>query len=112
MRSIETSKLIIAAIIVYLMGERCVTMAQRPSEKVTLKQVLKLVDKLSPEEVLELQRKLNDRTWGKRFEQLCEKIEANRLAKGLPKLTDEEIIAEVKAVRNEMKAERGHQGSH
>lgn len=78
----------------------------QPKKKVSLNQVLKLVDQLTPDELLELQRKVNDKTWGQRFRQLADEIERDRVAKGLPCLTDEEIMAEVKAVREEMKAER------
>ncbi len=81
-------------------------------KKISIDKILKLVDQLPPAELLELQRKLDDKTWGKQFHQLCDEIEAVRIAKGLPGLTEEEIMAEVKAVREEMKAERAHQSSN
>lgn len=80
-----------------------------PEEKVTLDQVLKLVDKLTPEEQEQLRDDLSNRSWGKRFQQLCDRVEATRMAKGLSRLTEEEIMAEVKAVRDEMKARRANQ---
>lgn len=88
-------------------------MAQpQPDERVTLAQILKLVDELSPEEQEELRKNLSDRSWGQRFKQLCDKVEANRIAKGLPRLTEEEIMQEVKSVRDGMKAERADQSGH
>ncbi|MEZ4536971.1 MAG: hypothetical protein R3D26_18540 [Cyanobacteriota/Melainabacteria group bacterium] len=85
-------------------------MAQpQPEERITLDQVLKLVDKLSPEEQEQLRKKLSNKTWGQQFRQLAEDIERDRIAKGLPRLSEEEIMAEVKAVREEMKAERVRQ---
>lgn len=85
-------------------------MAQpQPEERITLDQVLKLVDKLSPEEQEQLRKSLSDKY--KRFQQLCDKVEANRIAKGLPRLTEDEIVAEVRAIREEMKAERADQSS-
>lgn len=83
-------------------------MAQ-PKKKVSLNQVLKLVAQLTPEELLELQRTVNNKTWGQRFHQLADEIERDRVVKGLSRLSDEEIMTEVKAVREEMKAERVQQ---
>lgn len=88
-------------------------MAQRkPEEKMTLDQVLKLVDQLSTDEQEQVRKKLSNRSWGQRFQHLCDKVEATRVAKGLPRLSEEEIMAEVKAVREEMKAERAHQSGN
>jgi hypothetical protein len=81
-------------------------MAQPKPERISLEQILRLVDQLQPDEQEELRRNLNNKDWGKHFHQLCDEIEATRLAKGLPRLTDEEIMTEVKAVREEMQAER------
>lgn len=88
-------------------------MAQRnPEDKVTVAQILKLVDKLSSDEQEQIRKKLSTRSWGQRFQQLCDKVEATRLAKNLPHLSEEEIMAEVKVVREEMKAERANQSSN
>jgi hypothetical protein len=77
-------------------------------EKISVDKILRLVDQLTPAELLELQRTLDDKTWGQQFHQLCDEIEATRIAKGLPRITEEEIAAEVKAVREEKKIERAH----
>jgi Tfp pilus assembly pilus retraction ATPase PilT len=88
-------------------------MAQRkPDDKVTVDQVLKLVDQLSTDEQEQVRKKLSNRSWGPRFQQLCDKVEVTRVAKGLPRLTEEEIMAEVKAVRDELKAERADQSGN
>jgi hypothetical protein len=70
-------------------------MAQRkPEDKTTLNQVLKLVDQLSPEEREQLSQKLDGRSWGDRWRQLEQEIEQNRIAKGLPPISEEEVYAE------------------
>ena len=76
---------------------------QKPDEYVTLDQVLKLVDQLSPELRGELRRKL-DESWGERWDKLVSRIRTR--CKDLPTLTDEEIMAEVKAVR-EARSKKG-----
>lgn len=86
-------------------------MAQPQPEKVPLDQMLKLVDQLSPEEQEELRRQLNSKTWGERWDELSNTIRARFIANGTPIPTDEEIMADVKAVRNERK-ERLAQGSN
>ena len=86
-------------------------MAQPQPEKVPLDQMLKLVDQLSPEEQEELRRELNSKTWGERWDELSNTIRARFIADGTPIPTDEEIMADVKAVRNERK-ERLAQGSN
>jgi transcriptional regulator of heat shock response len=87
-------------------------MAQRkPDAKDTMTQVLKLVAQLSPEELEELRRQLNSRTWGERWDELSNTIRARFIANGIQIPTDEEIMADVKAVRNERK-ERLAQGSN
>jgi hypothetical protein len=77
-------------------------MAQRiPEDNSALNQVLRLVEELSPEQREELRLKLNCKSWGERWETLSERIKARFQADGLPVPTDEEIVADVKAVRNE-----------
>ncbi len=88
-------------------------MAQRrPDDKVSLDQVLRLVDQLSSDEQEKVRKKLSGRSWGQRFQQLCNTVEAVRVARGLPRLSEEEIMAEVKGVRDEMKAERANQSGN
>lgn len=77
-------------------------MAQRkPEEKITLDQVLKLVERLSPEEQGRLRHKL-DESWSAEWKALLKEVEQQN--KESPSLSEEEIMAEVKAVRKEMKA--------
>lgn len=76
---------------------------QKPEEKVTLTQVLRLVDQLSPEDQAELRRKL-DQSWSEQWDQLASRIQER--CKDMPPLTDEEIMAEVKIVREQRKAKR------
>lgn len=84
-------------------------MAQRKQEKhATLDQVLQLVEKLSPEDKGELRRKL-DESWGEHWDKLTTRIQER--CKDMPPLTDEEIMAEVKAIREERKVKRA-EGSH
>ncbi len=76
-----------------------------------VEQVLELVYKLSKDDQEKLRKNLSNRSWGKRFQELCDRIEARRIAKGLPKISNQEIMAEVKAEREEMRARRA-QSSH
>ena len=69
-------------------------------------QYLNRVDKLSPSQLEQLRLKVNSKSWGFSFQKLCEEIEVNRIAKGLPLLSDEEINAEVAAARKELKDQR------
>jgi uncharacterized coiled-coil DUF342 family protein len=80
-------------------------------EKTTVDQILKLVQTLSPEERGELQRRLDASTWGDQWDQLSSKIQARFAAANEPIPTEEEVMAEVKAVREERKARRA-QGSN
>ena len=80
-------------------------MAQRqPEEQITLEQVLTLVDKLPPTEQEKLRKNLSNRTWGQRWRQLVKDVEED--SKGLPALSEEEIVAEMKAIKDEVRAER------
>ena len=82
-------------------------MAQRkPEEKVTVDQVLKLVDQLSAEEQGKLRHKL-DESWSAEWRALLKEVDEQN--KGTEPLPEEEIVAEMKAVREEMKAERARQ---
>jgi hypothetical protein len=77
---------------------------RKPEEQRPLNQVLKLVDQLTPDELAQVRQKLDAKSWGQEWRQLVKDVEGDN--KGLPPLSDEEIMAEVKAVREEMKAER------
>ncbi len=84
-------------------------MAQRkPEEKVTVDQVLKLVNKLSPEEQGTLRHKL-DASWSAEWRALLKEVDEQ--SKGTSPLSEDEIAAEVEAVREEMKAERARQSN-
>ncbi|HEY9784165.1 MAG TPA: hypothetical protein V6D17_02100 [Candidatus Obscuribacterales bacterium] len=80
-----------------------------PEERITLDQVLRLVDKLTPEERIALRKKLSDKTWGQEWRALCKEVDKQN--KGQPELFEEEIVAEVKAIREELKAERAQGGN-
>jgi uncharacterized coiled-coil DUF342 family protein len=73
-------------------------------EKTTVEQILRLVETLSPDERADLQRRLDSSTWGERWDQLSAKIRARFEAAGEPVPSEEEVMAEVKAVREERKA--------
>ena len=80
-------------------------MAQRkPEEQSTLNQVLKLVDSLSSDEQEQLRQDLSNRTWGQRWDALVKKVQEQ--SRNLPPVTDEEIVAEMKAIRREVLAGR------
>jgi hypothetical protein len=79
-------------------------MAQRkPEEQGTLDQVLKLVDTLSLEEQRQLRLKLNAKAWGEKWDTLVSEIREQN--KALPPLSEEEIFAECKAIKNDIRAE-------
>ena len=75
---------------------------QKPEDKSSLNQVLKLVNNLSPDDQEQLRQDLNNRTWGQRWDVLVQKVQEQ--SKGLPPLNDEEIVAEMKAIRKEVLA--------
>jgi hypothetical protein len=66
--------------------------------------VMKLVDDLTSEEKVELQRRLRLKDWSKRWVDLKDKIEGERLATGLPPMNEEEVYAEFTAHRRERRA--------
>lgn len=70
-------------------------------KKVSVDQVLKLVEQLSPSERGELRTKL-DASWGERWDSLVERVEERN--KGLPQLTEDEIYAEFTEHRREQRA--------
>lgn len=80
-------------------------------EKISVDQIMNLVQALSKEERAELQRRLDASSWSAEWDQLSAKIRARFVAAGEPIPTEEEVMAEVKAVREERKATRA-QGSN
>ena len=73
-------------------------MAQpQPEEHITLDKILRLVDQLSSDELLELRRQLDSKTWGERFRLLVQDVAADNADS--PPLTDEEIVDEIMAHR-------------
>jgi len=73
-------------------------MVQSPQPgKLSFDQVLKLVGKLSPPEQEKLRLELNRKSWGQRFDDLSQTIQARFEALGVP--VEDEVMAEVKAVR-------------
>jgi hypothetical protein len=76
-------------------------------KKVSVDQVLKLVEQLTPSERGELRNKL-DTTWGERWDSLVARVEERN--KGLPPLTEEEIYAEFTEHRREQRAMSAQSG--
>ncbi len=77
-------------------------MAQRkPEEKVTVEQLLKLVNQLSPEEQGTLRHKL-DESWSTQWRELVNEVDEQN--KDTPPLSEEEIVAEMKVIRRELKS--------
>ncbi|MBX9691518.1 MAG: hypothetical protein K2Z81_03980 [Cyanobacteria bacterium] len=73
---------------------------QNSEDKITLNHVLQLVAQLSPEEKAELRRQL-DQSWNEQWDGLTTRVREK--SKLLPPLSDEEIMEEVKAVREARK---------
>ena len=85
-------------------------MAQRkPGESVTVDQVLRLVDQLSTEEQERLRVKLNSKSKTERWQALFKTVQEQ--CKDLRSISDDEIVADLKEIREEMKAERARQSS-
>ncbi len=83
-------------------------MAQpQPQEQLTLDQVLRLVDKLTPEEQEQVRARLNSRSKIGRWQALFSKVQSR--CKNLPPITDEDIVADMKEIREELKAEGASQ---
>jgi len=80
-------------------------MAQRQFEdETTFEQVLRLVDELTPQQREVVRLKLDDKTWGDEWRDLCSEVDERN--KGQTPLSEEEIVAEIKAIRKELKAKR------
>jgi hypothetical protein len=85
-------------------------MAQRkPEDQATFDQVFKLVEQLSSEEQERLRLRLNSKSRTQRWQALFNKVQDQ--SKDLPALSDEEIVADLKEIREELKAERARQSS-
>jgi len=79
-------------------------MAMPNPERTPIEQLLKLVDELSRDELAQLRQKIDSKDWSTKWHDLFAEVdEQNR---DLPPLSEEEIAAEVDAVREEMKANR------
>ncbi|HEY9867579.1 MAG TPA: hypothetical protein V6D08_00105 [Candidatus Obscuribacterales bacterium] len=84
-------------------------MAQRKPERPSLDQVLRLVEQLTPAEQEELGRKLISKSWGRSWQELCEKVD--EYTKDLPPLSEEEIVEEMKSIRAELRSMRDQGGN-
>ncbi|HEY9868269.1 MAG TPA: hypothetical protein V6D08_03825 [Candidatus Obscuribacterales bacterium] len=71
--------------------------------------MLRLVDKLTPEEQELLRVRLNSKSKTERWQALFDKVQEQ--CKGLPPISDEEIVSDLKDIRKELKAKRANQGS-
>ncbi len=71
-------------------------------EKTPLKQLLWLVDQCSPSEFYVLRRKLDNKIWNDQLDTLFSRIDERN--KGLPPPSEEEIVAVIKEIRQELKA--------
>lgn len=81
-------------------------MAHSDPKKMSLDQVLRLVEQLPADEQEQLRLKLNGKAWGEEWDRLAQKIQDKFQLDGVPIPTEAEVMAEVKAVRNQRKAER------
>jgi hypothetical protein len=83
-------------------------MATHKSEE-PFEQVLKLIEQLTPVERVKLQSALDNKAWGDKLEAIFSKIDER--TKGKPPISEDEIMDEVFAVREEIKAEHANQSS-
>jgi len=81
----------------------------QPKKKISVEQVLELVDGLSPDEQERVRAKLNSKSKAERWEALCRKVRSQ--GEALPPITEAEILTDMKEIRKELKAERA-QSSH
>jgi hypothetical protein len=75
-------------------------MSQPIPDRLSLKQVIRLVDKLSSLEREELRRRLDFQSWDEQWNRLKSELTEQRAAQGLPPPTDEDIHAEIDAQRS------------
>jgi hypothetical protein len=76
-------------------------MAQAQPDKTSLEQVLRLVEKLPLSEQEQLRLQLNGRAWGREWDALSKKIQDKFRADGTSIPTEDEVMAEVKAVKKQ-----------
>jgi hypothetical protein len=74
------------------------------SNKVSLGQVLRLVDELSTDEQQQLRRKLNDQSWLQEWQELANEVQEQ--CKDMAPLSDDEIVQEFKSYRAEQGTKR------
>ncbi len=74
-------------------------MALHKQEEPSYEKIVGFINSLPLEKQEELRRTLNKKTWGQRWQNLCDRVQEN--SKGLPPLSDDEINAEIKAARRE-----------
>ena len=72
-------------------------------ENISLDLVISLVERLPSEEQKLLRYKLNAKAWAEKWDELANEIREQN--KSLPPLTEEEIFAEWKTIKNEIRAE-------
>jgi hypothetical protein len=84
-------------------------MAQRKPDKPSVDQVLKLAEQLSPDEREELRLKLGAKSWAERWDALTKRV--RQQSQQVEPITDEEIIAEMKAIRKDVWSERAQSGN-
>jgi len=81
----------------------------QPKKKLSVEQVLELVEWLSPDEQERVRAKLNSKSKAERWEALCRKVQSQ--GEALPPITEADILSDMKEIRTELKAERA-QSSH
>jgi len=64
---------------------------QKPDDKSRIEQVLKLVAQLSPDELVELRRRLDAKSWGKEWSALCREVDEQ--SKNLPPISEQEVAS-------------------
>lgn len=85
-------------------------MAQRkPEDQTSFDQVLRLIDQLTREDQERLRVKLNSKSKTERWQALFSKVQDQ--SKDLSVLSDEEIVSDLKEIREELRAERARQSS-
>ena len=78
-------------------------------EDVSMDLVISLIDRLPADEQKQVRNKLNAKAWAEKWDALTNEIREQN--KSLPPLTEEEIFAEWKAIKSELRAERA-QSNH
>jgi hypothetical protein len=84
-------------------------MAQQKPEKPSVDQMLKLAEQLSPDEREELRLKLGTKSWAERWDALTKRVRERSQQVG--RISDEEIVAEMKAIKREVWSKRAESGN-